>query len=87
MGCKNRAIHKLEIAYIRKLGWFCSQCRSYLVLHGIAFDSPTHTVTLDELGHSKDNPEKHSKFESDKNGNRNARFTVTQKQLGGDLKQ
>jgi hypothetical protein len=31
MGCKNRAIHQLEVLYIKKLGWFCSECKISLV--------------------------------------------------------
>lgn len=84
--CTNHGVNRLEVLYIKKVGWFCDQCRSYLVSHEIAFDSPNRSVTLDELRHSK-GQEMQSKFKADNCSNKYSRFTVSEKQLGGELKQ
>jgi hypothetical protein len=34
-GCNNSAVHRLEILYIRKVGWFCDQCRDNLIASGL----------------------------------------------------
>jgi hypothetical protein len=34
-GCNNSGLHKLEILYIRKVGWFCDQCRDNLIASGL----------------------------------------------------
>jgi hypothetical protein len=34
-GCSNPAIHKLEILYIKKIGWFCGFCKCSLVADGL----------------------------------------------------
>jgi len=86
--CTNHGVNRLEVLYIKKVGWFCDQCRSYLVSHGIAFDSPNPLVTLDELVHGKDSQENiASSKPTNAETNKNSRFAVSQKQLGGDLKQ
>jgi hypothetical protein len=35
MGCCNKAEYQLEVLYIKKLGWFCSQCKTSLLACGL----------------------------------------------------
>lgn len=43
-GCGNIAVHKMEIAYLHKLGWFCDSCRCRLLSEGLVLelDSTCH---------------------------------------------
>jgi hypothetical protein len=36
MGCRNRAICQLEVRYIKKIGWFCDNCKGSLIADGLA---------------------------------------------------
>lgn len=33
--CHNLAIHRLEVLHIKKIGWFCDQCKDSLIESGL----------------------------------------------------